>query len=290
MIILIKNLLKLFFMHLKLNQQLFDLSSPLIMGIINVTPDSFYKGSRFTTEKAILHAVDKILENGGGIIDIGGFSTRPSAEIISEEEEIYRLSKALEIILKKYPQTVISIDTFRAKVARYMVENFQVAMINDVSGGTLDDQMFETIADLKVAYVLMHMRGTPQTMQQLTDYEDVVTEVFQFLQKRLAQLRSLGVTDVIIDPGFGFAKTIQQNYQLLKKLSYFKELGAPILAGLSRKSMIYKLLNITPDEALTGTIAVNMLALIGGASILRVHDVKEAMQTIKIFNEYIAAF
>jgi len=289
MIILIKNLLKLFFMHLKLNQQLFDLSSPLIMGIINVTPDSFYKGSRFTTEKAILHAVDKILENGGGIIDIGGFSTRPSAEIISEEEEIYRLSKALEIILKKYPQTVISIDTFRAKVARYMVENFQVAMINDVSGGTLDDQMFETIADLKVAYVLMHMRGTPQTMQQLTDYEDVVTEVFQFLQKRLAQLRSLGVTDVIIDPGFGFAKTIQQNYQLLKKLSYFKELGAPILAGLSRKSMIYKLLNITPDEALTGTIAVNMLALIGGASILRVHDVKEAMQTIKIFNEYIAA-
>jgi len=289
MIILIKNLLKLFFMHLKLNQQLFDLSSPLIMGIINVTPDSFYKGSRFTTEKAILHAVDKILENGGGIIDIGGFSTRPSAEIISEEEEIYRLSKALEIILKKYPQTVISIDTFRAKVARYMVENFQVAMINDVSGGTLDDQMFETIADLKVAYVLMHMRGTPQTMQQLTDYEDVVTEVFQFLQKRLAQLRSLGVTDVIIDPGFGFAKTIQQNYQLLKKLSYFKELGAPILAGLSRKSMIYKLLNITPDEALTGTIAVNMLALIGGASILRVHDVKEAVQTIKIFNEYIAA-
>lgn len=289
MIILIKNLLKLFFMHLKLNQQLFDLSSPLIMGIINVTPDSFYKGSRFTTEKAILHAVDKILENGGNIIDIGGFSTRPSAEIISEEEEIYRLSKALEIILKKYPQTVISIDTFRAKVARYMVENFQVAMINDVSGGTLDDQMFETIADLKVAYVLMHMRGTPQTMQQLTDYEDVVTEVFQFLQKRLAQLRSLGVTDVIIDPGFGFAKTIQQNYQLLKKLSYFKELGAPILAGLSRKSMIYKLLNITPDEALTGTIAVNMLALIGGASILRVHDVKEAMQTIKIFNEYIAA-
>lgn len=289
MIILIKNLLKLFFMHLKLNQQLFDLSSPLIMGIINVTPDSFYKGSRFTTEKAILHAVDKILENGGNIIDIGGFSTRPSAEIISEEEEIYRLSKALEIILKKYPQTVISIDTFRAKVARYMVENFQVAMINDVSGGTLDDQMFETIADLKVAYVLMHMRGTPQTMQQLTDYEDVVTEVFQFLQKRLAQLRSLGVTDVVIDLGFGFAKTIQQNYQLLKKLSYFKELGAPILAGLSRKSMIYKLLNITPDEALTGTIAVNMLALIGGASILRVHDVKEAAQTIKIFNEYITA-
>lgn len=277
-------------MHLKLNQQLFDLSSPLIMGIINVTPDSFYKGSRFTTEKAILHAVDKILENGGSIIDIGGFSTRPSAEIISEEEEIYRLSKALEIILKKYPQTVISIDTFRAKVARCMVENFQVAMINDVSGGTLDDQMFETIADLKVAYVLMHMRGTPQTMQQLTDYEDVVTEVFQFLQKRLAQLRSLGVTDVIIDPGFGFAKTIQQNYQLLKKLSYFKELGAPILAGLSRKSMIYKLLNITPDEALTGTIAVNVLALIGGASILRVHDVKEAAQTIKIFNEYITAF
>jgi dihydropteroate synthase len=275
-------------MFLNLNGRLLDLSSPVVMGIVNVTPDSFYMGSRFLTEKSILNAVEKIIENGASIVDVGGYSTRPSAETVSMNEEIDRLSKALEVILKKFPDVILSVDTFRSKVARYVVENYHVAIINDISGGTMDELMFETVADLGVVYILMHMRGTPQTMQKLVQYENdkVVPEVFDFLQKRLAQLHLLGVKDVIVDPGFGFAKTLEQNYELLKKLSYFKELNVPILAGMSRKSMIYNLLKIQSEDALAGTIAVNMMALLGGASILRVHDVKEAVQTIQIFNQY----
>jgi len=275
-------------MFLNLNGRLLDLSSPVVMGIVNVTPDSFYTGSRFFTEKSILKAVEEILQNGGSIVDVGGYSTRPSAEPVSANEEVDRLSNALEVILKRFPDVILSVDTFRSKVARYVVENYHVAIINDIGGGTMDELMFETVADLGVAYVLMHMRGTPQTMQNLVQYENnkVVPEVFSFLQKRLAQLHLLGVKDVIVDPGFGFAKTLEQNYELLKKLSYFKELNVPILAGMSRKSMIYNLLKIQSEDALTGTIAINMLALLGGASILRVHDVKEAVQVIQIFNQY----
>jgi dihydropteroate synthase len=272
--------------QLKLNKKLIDVSSPIVMGIVNVTPDSFYKGSRFTYDSILLKSVEKMLENGALIIDVGGYSTRPGAEIVTFDEEIKRLSDSLEIILKKFPDTFISVDTFRAGVARQMVKDFGVAIINDISGGTLDNLMFETVADLQVAYVLMHTRGNPSNMQQLTQYENVVSEVMQFLEKRLAQLRLLGASDIIIDPGFGFAKTIEQNYEILNKLAYFQQLNTPILAGLSRKSMLYKLLNITADEALNATTAANMLALIGGASILRVHDVKEAMETIKIFNLY----
>ncbi len=277
-----------YFMFLNLNGRLLDLSSPVVMGIVNVTPDSFYTGSRFFTEKSILKAVEEIIQNGGSIVDVGGYSTRPSAEPVSVDEEVDRLSNALEVILKRFPDVILSVDTFRSKVARYVVENYHVAIINDIGGGTMDELMFETVADLGVAYVLMHMRGTPQTMQNLVQYENnkVVPEVFSFLQKRLAQLHLLGVKDVIVDPGFGFAKTLEQNYELLKKLSYFKELNVPILAGMSRKSMIYNLLKIQSEDALTGTIAVNMLALLGGASILRVHDVKEAVQVIQIFNQY----
>lgn len=277
-----------YFMFLNLNGRLLDLSSPVVMGIVNVTPDSFYTGSRFFTEKSILKAVEEILQNGGSIVDVGGYSTRPSAEPVSANEEVDRLSNALEVILKRFPDVILSVDTFRSKVARYVVENYHVAIINDIGGGTMDELMFETVADLGVAYVLMHMRGTPQTMQNLVQYENnkVVPEVFSFLQKRLAQLHLLGVKDVIVDPGFGFAKTLEQNYELLKKLSYFKELNVPILAGMSRKSMIYNLLKIQSEDALTGTIAINMLALLGGASILRVHDVKEAVQVIQIFNQY----
>lgn len=274
-------------MFLNLNGRLVDVSSPVVMGIVNVTPDSFYTGSRFLSEKSILTSVDNILSNGGTIVDVGAYSTRPSAESVSVEEELKRLSRALEIILKQFPNVILSVDTFRSKVARYVIENFHVAMINDIGGGTLDELMFETVADLRVAYVLMHMRGTPQIMQTLTHYENnVVSEVFSFLQKGLAQLHLLGVKDVIVDPGFGFAKTLEQNYELLHKLHYLKELNAPILVGLSRKSMIYNLLRLSPEEALTGTIAANMLSLIGGASILRVHDVKEALQTIRIFEQY----
>lgn len=271
---------------IKLNNRIVDLSIPIVMGIINITPDSFFESSRHSTPTKILNSVEKILNDGGKIIDLGGYSSRPSAESVSSEEEIKRLSFALEVILKEFPDVIISIDTFRSEVAKKMVEDYKVAIINDISGGTLDEQMFSTIAKLQVVYILMHMRGTPATMQSLTNYTNVVAEVFNFLEVRLKQLRALGINDIILDPGFGFAKTLEQNYKILKELSFFSELDAPLLAGVSRKSMIYNLLDIKPTEALNGTTAINMLALLNGASILRVHDVKEAVETIKIFEQY----
>ena len=273
-------------MQLKINKQLIDLTSPIVMGIVNVTPDSFFAGSRFNSNKSILNSVEKMLSEGASIIDIGGYSTRPMAENITDEEEIGRLSKALEIILPKFPDIKISVDTFRASVARHVVKNYNIGMINDISGGNLDNFMFETIADLKVAYVLMHTRGNPQNMQNMTDYNFLISEIIDFLQRKIVQLHLLGVHDVVIDPGFGFAKTTAQNFEILNKLHYFKELKMPILAGLSRKSMLYKTLDIEPADALNATTAANVLALQGGASILRVHDVKEAMQAIKIHKSY----
>ncbi len=276
-------------LQINLNNRLVDLSTPIVMGIVNVTPDSFYIGSRYRSDKTILQAVEQMLIDGACIIDIGGYSTRPSAEVISQEEEIERLSDGAEVILKKFTEVLISVDTFRSGVARHMVDNYGVAMINDVGGGTLDDMMFETVADCQVAYVLMHMRGTPQSMQSQThtQYEDIIPDVLQFLEKKLSQLRLLGVHDVVIDPGFGFAKSLDQNYQLLSNLEYFKQLNVPMLAGMSRKSMLTKLLDIDPIEALNATTAANMLALTEGASILRVHDVKEASQAIAIYKKYI---
>lgn len=274
------------YLQIKLNNRLVDLSTPIVMGIVNVTPDSFFKGNRFISDKEIIQCVEKILKDGGSIIDVGGYSTHPTSEKISQDEEIKRVSEGIEVILKKFPNATISVDTFRSSVVRHVVKNYGVSLINDISGGSLDDLMFETIADLQVAYVLMHMRGIPQTMQTETQYEDVVSEVLHFLEIRLARLRLLGVNDVVIDPGFGFAKTLEQNYQLLQKLSYFQELKAPVLVGLSRKSMIYNLLKTDAIEALNGTTAANVLALVGGASILRVHDVREAMQTINIYKQY----
>jgi len=273
-------------LQLNLNNRLVDFTTPVVMGIVNVTPDSFFPGNRFVTDKAILKGVETMMEEGALIIDVGGYSTRPNAEAITQDEEIRRLSEGLEVILKKYPDVLVSVDTFRSGVASHVVKNYGVALINDVSGGTLDDLMFETIADLQVGYVLMHMRGTPQTMQSNLIYDDVVSEVLHLLEKRLSQLHLLGVNDVIVDPGFGFSKTLEQNYELLNKLSYFNVLNVPILAGVSRKSMLTKLLGIHADEALNATTAANMLALLGGASILRVHDVKEAMQAIRIFQKY----
>lgn len=273
-------------LFLKLNNQLYDLRTPIVMGILNVTPDSFFLGSRYKSDRTLLQQVENFLAEGATIIDIGGYSTRPQADLVSVDDELKRISDALEIVCKKFPEAVISVDTFRSSVARMAVQNFGVAMINDVSGGSLDQQMFETVADLKVAYVLMHTRGTPQNMQNNTAYDDLVSEVMQFLEKRVARLRLLGVHDVVIDPGFGFAKTLDQNYELMQKLAYFKQIQAPILAGISRKSMIYNLLETDPQGSLNGTTAANMLALIGGASILRVHDVKEAVETIKIFKAY----
>jgi dihydropteroate synthase len=274
-------------LQLRLNNRLVDLSTPLVMGIVNVTPDSFFKGNRFVSDKAILQVVEMMLLEGATIIDLGGYSTRPLAEVITQDEEIRRVSQGLEVILKKFPDVPVSVDTFRSGVARHVVENYGVAMINDISGGTLDDLMFETISGLNVAYVLMHMRGTPQTMQGNLQYEDVVSDVLHFLEKRLAQLHLLGVNDVVIDPGFGFAKTMEQNYKLMNKLLYFKQLDVPVMVGISRKSMLNKLLGIDANDALNATTAANMLALMGGATILRVHDVKEAMQTIKVYKKYI---
>jgi dihydropteroate synthase len=270
-------------MQIKVNNRLIDLTTPIVMGIVNVTPDSFFKGNRFTTDKDILHCVEKIITEGGVIVDIGGYSTRPSADTVSQDEEIRRVSEAINIILKKFPELIISVDTFRSSVVRQVAKNFNIGLINDISGGTLDDLMFETIADLQLAYVLMHTRGTPKNMQTQVQYTDVVSEILSFLAKRVAQLRLLGVHDIIIDPGFGFAKTTEQNFEILKQLPYFKELNTPILAGISRKSMIYKTLVTTAEESLNGTTAANILALIGGASILRVHDVKDAVQAIQIY-------
>ncbi|MDD2995678.1 MAG: dihydropteroate synthase [Bacteroidia bacterium] len=276
-------------MQIKINDRLADLSVPRVMGIVNVTPDSFYPASRYQKEKSIIHVVEKMIQDGVFILDLGAYSTRPGAEAVSAAEEIERLSYALEIIVKRFPDLPVSVDTYRAQVARHVVTEFGVGMINDVSGGTLDAEMFETIADLQVAYVLMHMRGTPQDMQTYTEYENITSEVLGFLQKRIAQLHLLGVNDVIADPGFGFAKTTEQNFRLLREMHYLKELNVPLLAGMSRKSMIYKTLGIEATEALNGTTALNMLALLNGAAILRVHDVKEAVETIKLFTQYLNA-
>lgn len=273
-------------LFLKLKGELYDLRTPVVMGVINITPDSFFAFSRYKSDRTLLQQVETFLSDGATIIDVGGYSTRPQAAPVSVDEEIKRISEALEIICKKFPDVLLSVDTFRSPVARMAVQEYGVAMINDIGGGTLDQLMFETIADLQVAYVLMHTRGNPQHMQEQTQYEDVVADVLQFLAKRVAQLRLLGVHDVVIDPGFGFAKTLEQNYEMMSKLSIFRQINAPLLVGISRKSMIYKLLGVDPEEALNGTTALNMLALMGGASILRVHDVKEAVETIRIFNAY----
>lgn len=271
--------------QLNLNNKLFDLSTPVVMGVVNVTPDSFYAKSRINGDRALVHKVEEMCKQGMSILDIGAYSTRPNASPVSVEEEIRRLSDALAVIKKKFPDLLISIDTFRAAVAREMVVNFEAAIVNDISGGTLDSLMFETVAELKTAYVLMHTRGNPETMNSLTDYSDIVADIMAFLSKRIAQLQMFGVNDIIVDPGFGFAKTLEQNYVLLRHLNYFQELNCPILAGLSRKSMIYNYLGTSADEALNGTTALNMIALQNGASILRVHDVKEAVECVKLYEK-----
>lgn len=268
---------------IRLKNQLYPLSNPLVMGILNVTPDSFYSKSRIQSEEDILARSEAILSEGGSIIDIGGYSTRPTAVTVSENEEKERLFWALEIIKKQFPEAILSVDTFRASIAEAVIQNFGVDIINDVSGGTLDAHMFEIIAKYNVPYILMHMRGTPQTMQSLTEYDNFMEEIMRFFAERIRALTAMGVSDIILDPGFGFAKTIEQNFELLRELSNFRIFDRPVLAGLSRKSMLYKSLNTDAEHSLTATIAANTLALAGGASILRVHDVKEAVETIGIF-------
>lgn len=269
---------------LNVGGRLLDLSQPKVMGILNLTPDSFYDGGRNSTLNTILKQTGKMLEEGAAIIDLGAYSSRPNAEHISTEEELKRLIPALNAVTNEYPHVMISIDTFRADIANAAIEN-GAHIINDISGGQMDQQMFKTVARLKVPYILMHMKGSPQTMIKESNYDDIFKEVIQYFVEKLSQLKELGVTDVILDPGFGFAKTSAQSYELLNKLDQFKMIGLPVLAGLSRKSMICKALDITPEFALNGTTVANTIALTKGAKILRVHDVKAAIEAIKIVAE-----
>lgn len=261
---------------------LIDLSVPKVMGIINITPDSFYDGGKTFSEKEILKQAEKMLSEGATFLDVGGYSTRPGAEDISDTEEIRRVLEAIENILKRFPEALISIDTFRSEVAKKAVEA-GAAIVNDVSSGTLDAEMYNTVAKLKVPYILMHMRGTPKTMAKLTDYKNVTIEVLKDLAEKIALAHASGINDIIADPGFGFAKTREQSFELLNNLQLFQNLKVPILAGVSRKSMIYKTLETSAENALNGTTSLNTIALLKGASILRVHDVKEAVQCVKLF-------
>lgn len=254
------------------------------MGILNVTPNSFYDGGKHKEINSIIHQVDKMLSEGADFIDIGAYSSKPSAEFVSEEEEIKRLVPIVKSLVDTFPNIILSVDTFRAQVAKASVEN-GVAMVNDIAAGLLDDKMLETVAELKVPYIMMHMRGNPQTMQSLTDYNDIVKEMIFYFSERIQKARSFGISDIVIDPGFGFAKTLEQNYEVLHKMELFEMLELPILVGVSRKSMIYKVLESSPQEALNGTSVLNTIALQKGAKILRVHDVKEAVECIKLVSK-----
>lgn len=266
---------------IRIKEKLYDFEEPKVMGILNVTPDSFYAGSRVGSEAA--SRASEMLAEGADILDIGGYSSRPGAEDISSEREYDRLAPALDAIRSEHPEAIISVDTFRADVARKTVENFAVDIINDISGGTLDPEMRDTVAALGTPYILMHMRGTPATMQQMCRYDDVVADVLSELAFKTDDFRQAGVHDIIVDPGFGFAKTIEQNYRLLAALNLFHETGCPVLAGISRKSMLFKPLGIAPDDAGAATVAVHSMAFMLGADIIRVHDVRQAVQSVKIF-------
>lgn len=261
--------------------QLLDLSTPKVMGILNITPDSFYDGGKHKIEKDILKHVEKMLTEGATFVDIGAYSSKPGADFVNEAEELKRILPIVSSILKEFPNTLLSIDTFRSEVARQCIDT-GAAIINDISAGKLDNNMLETVAKLGVPYVMMHMKGTPQTMQQHTNYNNLVKDILFYFSERLAVARKLGIVDFIIDPGFGFAKTLEQNFELLNQLELFNMLELPLLVGISRKSMIYKTLHNSANEALNGTTALNTIALQKGANILRVHDVKEAMETIML--------
>ncbi|MGO4817777.1 dihydropteroate synthase [Flavobacterium sp. W22_SRS_FP1] len=268
--------------------QLIDLATPKVMGILNLTPNSFFDGGKYNSgesgESEMLSQVEKMLTDGATFIDIGGYSSKPNAEFVSEEEELDRIVPAVQLILKHYPEAILSIDTFRSGVARVCIEK-GAAIINDISAGNLDNKMLEVVAKHNVPYIMMHMRGTPQTMQSMTNYDDIVKEMLFYFSERIHKARSLGINDLIIDPGFGFAKNLEQNYEVLQKLQLFEMLELPLLVGFSRKSMITKSLDISSAEALNGTTVLNTIGLTKGAKILRVHDVKEAVESVRLFNK-----
>ena len=271
-------------MTINCHGKLIDLSSPKVMGILNVTPNSFYDGGKYSDEKSMLSQVEKMISEGATFIDIGAYSSKPSAEFVSEEEEISRLMPIIQLVLKHFPKTLLSVDTFRANVAKAGIEN-GACLINDISAGSLDDNMMQTVAELQVPYSMMHIKGNPQTMQSLAHYENITKEILLYFSEKVAQARSLGINDLIIDPGFGFAKTLEQNFEVMNNLELFQMLELPMLVGISRKSMIYKTLETSADFALNGTTVLNTIALQKNANILRVHDVKEAMETIKLVNQ-----
>lgn len=270
---------------LNVNGRLLELSTPQIMGILNVTPDSFYADSRMQTEADIATRARQILDEGATIIDIGAYSSRPNAEHISSEEEMKRLRTALEILNRNHPEAIISVDTFRADIAERCVNDYGVAIINDIAAGEMDGCMFETVARLGVPYIMMHMQGTPQNMQKEPHYDNLLKEVFMYFAKKIQQLRDLGAKDIILDPGFGFGKTLDDNYKLMAHLEEFSIFELPLLVGVSRKSMIYRLFDTSPQEALNGTTILNTVALMKGADILRVHDVREAVEAVKIIQK-----
>ena len=265
---------------------LIDLTSPKVMGILNITPNSFFDGGKYSDENSILNQVEKMLLDGATFIDVGAYSSKANAEFVSEDEETSRLIPVIELILKNFPETLISVDTFRATVAKKAIEN-GACIINDISAGSLDEDMMQTVAKLQVPYIMMHMKGNPQTMQSLAQYENIVKEMLFYFSEKVAQARSLGINDLIIDPGFGFAKTLEQNFEVMNKLELFQMLELPLLVGVSRKSMIYKTLETSAEFALNGTTVLNTIALQKGAKILRVHDVKEAMECVKLCNSLI---
>lgn len=271
-------------MFINCKGRLIDLTIPKLMGILNVTPNSFFDGGKYKKETEIVSQVEKMLTEGADFIDIGAYSSKPSAEFVSEQEEIERIVPVIQLILKHFPETLLSTDTFRSQVAKASIEN-GAAIINDISAGELDDKMFEVIAKYNVPYIMMHMRGNPQTMQSMTQYDDIVKQMLFYFSEKVSKARSLGINDLIIDPGFGFAKTTDQNYEVMQKMELFNLLELPVLAGISRKSMIYKTLNITAQEALNGTTFLNTIVLTKGAKILRVHDVKEAVECVTLFNK-----
>ncbi|MBC5834397.1 dihydropteroate synthase [Flavobacterium sp. F372] len=260
---------------------LIDLSTPKVMGIVNVTPDSFFEGGKLTNSDEILGQVEKMLNDGATFIDLGGYSSKPGADFVSESEELNRVIPIVKLLVEKFPDILLSIDTFRSEVAKQAVEN-GAAIINDISAGLLDENMFETVAKLQVPYIMMHMKGTPKTMQSLANYDDLLKEMNFYFSERISKARSFGLNDIIIDPGFGFAKTIEHNYELLQNLELLQFQELPILAGISRKSMIYKTLETSPEEALNGTTFLHAFCLQKGANILRVHDVKEAVECVKL--------
>ena len=271
-------------MTINCNGKLIDLATPKVMGVLNLTPNSFFDGGKYSNELNVLNQVERMLSDGATYIDIGAYSTKPGAEFVSEGEEIDRLIPVLKLILKTFPETLISVDTFRSKVAKISVEN-GACIINDISAGSLDENMCQTVANMQVPYIMMHMKGTPKTMQGLTNYDNVVKEMLFYFSDKVATARNFGINDIIIDPGFGFAKTTAQNFEVLSNLELFQMLELPMLVGISRKSMIYKTLETTPQFALNGTTVLNTVALQKGANILRVHDVKEAVECIKLINQ-----